>query len=101
PLGHFPWAAGPGRVLRRMAQPWLGGFTSPKYAGLLEYGTSIAGAYLLRRALFMPWELPHVMPRALAEEGLATLDPCASLAATVDGLDNPRLAVAALELSWY
>ena len=30
---------------------------SPKAAGMLKYGGSYAGAYLLRRGLFMPWEL--------------------------------------------
>jgi asparagine synthase (glutamine-hydrolysing) len=100
-LGHMPWAAGPGRLLRRLSQGWMGEFTSPKYAGLLEYGTSVAGAYLLRRSLFMPWELPNLMPRDMAIEGLATLDTVSSLTKTVNGIANPRLAVAALELDWY
>jgi asparagine synthase (glutamine-hydrolysing) len=100
-LGHLPWASGPGRVIRRLSQGWLGGLTSPKYAGLLEYGTSVAGAYLLRRSLFMPWELPQLMPREMAIEGLATLDTVDNLAKTVNGIANPRLAVAALELDWY
>ena len=30
---------------------------NPKAAGLLKYGGTYAGAYLLRRGLFMPWEL--------------------------------------------
>jgi asparagine synthase (glutamine-hydrolysing) len=100
-LGHLPWAAGPGRVLRRLSQGWLGRFTSPKYAGLFEYGTSVAGSYLLRRSLFMPWELPDLMPREMAEEGLARLDTVTGLAKTVGSIADPRLAVAALELDWY
>jgi asparagine synthase (glutamine-hydrolysing) len=54
---------GLGRMCRLVAAPVLKRFTSPKYAGLLEYGGSYAGAYLLRRGLFMPWELPEVMDR--------------------------------------
>ncbi len=51
---------------RRGSRPWvsvcsqppvLRHFTSPKYAGLLEYGGSYGGAYLLRRGMFMPWEI--------------------------------------------
>ena len=30
---------------------------NPKAPGILKYGGSYAGAYLLRRGLFMPWEL--------------------------------------------
>src|SRR5262249_29237298 len=41
------------RVYGVMAQ-FLGP-TNPKAAGLVEYGGSYAGAYLLRRGLFMPW----------------------------------------------
>lgn len=48
--------------------------TSPKYAGVLEYGGSIEGAYLLRRSLFMPWELPEVLDADMAAEGLDELE---------------------------
>jgi asparagine synthase (glutamine-hydrolysing) len=43
-----------GRLFRRVSAPLLKQLISPKYAGLLEYGGSYAGAYLLRRGLFMP-----------------------------------------------
>ena len=53
-----PFAAAPafGPWLRRAMAPVLGRVTSVKYAGLLEYGATWEGAYLLRRALRMPWE---------------------------------------------
>lgn len=50
----IPWL---GQVLRRTMTPWLGRFTNEKYAGLLEYGSTWSGAYLLRRGLSMPWRL--------------------------------------------
>src|SRR2546425_9251293 len=50
-------------------------WTSPKYASLLEYGGSYAGAYLLRRGLFMPWELPNVLDGDLARAGWQELQP--------------------------
>jgi asparagine synthase (glutamine-hydrolysing) len=54
PFAHAPRMA---RTVRRAAAPLLGLVTSPKYAGLMEYGHTVPGAYLLRRALFMPWEI--------------------------------------------
>ncbi len=48
---------------------------SAKAAGMLEYGGTYAGAYMLRRALFMPWELDVLMGRELARQGLDTLQP--------------------------
>lgn len=47
---------------------------SPKFAALLELGGSYAGAYLLRRGLFLPSELARVMDPQMAGQGLAELD---------------------------
>jgi len=90
-----------GRALRACADPVLRRATSPKYAGVLEYGGSWAGAYLLRRALYMPWELPRLMGRERARAALAALRPLESIEESVRGLANERCIVAALELSWY
>ena len=59
----IPRAPSLGRALRAFSGPLLSRVTSPKFAGLLEYGSSYAGAYLLRRALHMPWELPRLLGR--------------------------------------
>jgi len=48
---------------------------NPKAAGMLEYGGSYAGAYLLRRGLFMPWELPELLDRDVIRVGLERLGP--------------------------
>src|SRR5439155_2537860 len=50
-----------GRAFRCVSAPVLRRLTSPKYAGLLEYGGTYGGAYLLRRGMFMPWELPDLL----------------------------------------
>jgi len=63
-----------GRKLRRHTEQFVKKLTSPKYAGVLEFGGTIEGAYLLRRALFMPWELPDVMDADLAVAGLEELE---------------------------
>ena len=46
-----------GKALRQVSSPILRQFTSEKYAGLLEYGATWEGSYLLRRATRMPWEI--------------------------------------------
>lgn len=74
---------------------------SPKYAGLLEYGSSLGGAYLLRRALYMPWEIASVVGRDMATEGLQQLDTQAALAACKQGIGSQRLAITALESQWF
>ena len=87
-----------GRGLRMVAAPLVRHFTSPKYAGLLELGTSYGDAYLLRRGLFMPWELPDILDGEMVAEGWRELD---SLARLETGLKNPRATVSALEIGWY
>ncbi|HTY65908.1 MAG TPA: asparagine synthase (glutamine-hydrolyzing) [Alphaproteobacteria bacterium] len=100
-LGPFAGLAGFGRAVRRATAPWLKNHVPPKYPGLLEYGTSFAGAYMLRRALFMPWELEALLPREMVDTGLAELDTLNRLDRDIARLDNPRLKVTALEIAWY
>src|SRR5712691_628603 len=45
----------------------------PKAAGFIKYAGTYAGAYLLRRGVFMPWELAGVMDRQFMAEGLRRL----------------------------
>jgi asparagine synthase (glutamine-hydrolysing) len=53
----------------------------PKAAGLAQYGGSWEGAYLLRRSVYMPWELGDLLDRDLLEAGLRRLRPLRRLAA--------------------
>jgi asparagine synthase (glutamine-hydrolysing) len=74
----------------------------PKIAGFLKYARTYAGAYLLRRGVFMPWELPDLMDRKFIREGLRRLDPIKHIASSLK--PEPRTAwgkVAALESSLY
>jgi asparagine synthase (glutamine-hydrolysing) len=75
---------------------------SPKVAGLVEFGGNYPGAYLLRRGLFMPWELPALLGTEVAREGLKRLDPIKHIADTLipDPL-RPFGRVATLESSVY
>jgi asparagine synthase (glutamine-hydrolysing) len=75
----------------------------PKTAGVLQYGGTWAGAYLLRRGVYMPWELEEVLDPALVREGLRRLAPLSRIAAAIQTGrslgDFDR--VAALETSLY
>lgn len=74
----------------------------PKIAGLLEYGGRYPGAYLLRRAVYMPWEISGLLPRELAVEGLRRLAVTRHIANLLQ--PNPGSAfakVAILELALY
>lgn len=92
---------GLGKAFRVITAPVLKHFTSPKYAGLLEYGGSLGGAYLLRRGLYMPWELPEIMDPDMARDGWHELNALSALAGITEGIENSRLAVSALEMTCY
>ena len=99
PLAPFAGTLGAG--IRRLAAPVLRRVTSPKAAGLMEYGTSVGDGYLLSRALFMPWELPEVLDPDLAAEGWRALDQKRRLHATEAPIGDARLKLSALEMQWY
>jgi asparagine synthase (glutamine-hydrolysing) len=86
---------------RTVAAPVLSQFTSPKYASLFEFGTSTEDAYLLRRGLFLPWELPQVLDPDVAWQGWQELEVKARLREVTDGIKSPYAQVAALEMSTY
>lgn len=88
----------PARELLRRALPKR---VSPKHAGLLEWGRSVPEAYFLRRALFMPWELPGLIDADVAREGLRTLALRDTLRGIVRGMHTPFDQVMALETSIY
>jgi asparagine synthase (glutamine-hydrolysing) len=99
-FGRNPLAIA-GVTVRRLTSPLLARSKSPKYAGLLEYGRTFAGAYLLRRGLFMPWEITRILPHQTAREGWETLAPLKRLDETMAGIRSVRLKVSALEMTWY
>jgi asparagine synthase (glutamine-hydrolysing) len=105
-----------GRRVPGLATLWphLPSGARPKAAGLLRYGASLPGAYLLRRGLFLPEELPGLLGTELAAEALRWYDPLADAAAALaepapelDSMpgapdaDDPWLAVHRLETSRY
>ena len=91
-----------GRAFRLVAAPLLSRVTSPKYASLFEYGSTYSYAYMLRRALFLPWELPELMGDAdAARDGWRQLEAESGLRRQVEALPTPRAKISALETSLY
>jgi asparagine synthase (glutamine-hydrolysing) len=75
---------------------------SPKMGEILRYGSSYAGAYLVKRGRFLASELPDVLGREIAEEGLQRLDILGIIERVVTpDPGNPFARVAALESSLY
>jgi asparagine synthase (glutamine-hydrolysing) len=81
-FGPIAAVPGLGRGARSLIRTLVPGFArqTPKALGLLEYARSWAGAYLLRRGLFLPYELNEVMDPDLVREGLRRLKPLRRLA---------------------
>jgi asparagine synthase (glutamine-hydrolysing) len=98
---RVPWL---GKAIRHLlsASGLDGLISSPKAAGLLELGGSFAGAYMLRRGLYMPWELNRVLDGDTVRQGLAALRPLDSVRAAMTPSPVTAFAkVATLESSLY
>jgi len=101
PLTRVPGAAKAARMLIRAFAPRLAR-RNPKALGVLDYAGSWAGAYLLRRAVLLPFELDGAMDPEMARDGLEELDLLGLFADSVSpdpGSDNGR--VSALETCNY
>ncbi len=90
-----------GLALRQIARRVIRDRASPKYASLLEYGGTVGGAYLLRRALFMPWEIREMLPRHIAKRGLEELGEPTISNGLVEPLSGRFTEIVALETMKY
>ncbi len=98
--GSFPLL---GKSLRLLMTPLMASTgISPKAAGMLELGGNWSGAYLLKRGLFMPWELAKFLPQDLIELGFERLNWSAQLDKTLSqSPDNNYARVSLLESQTY
>ena len=95
-------APGLGRLTRSVLSNFVYRKRSPKLAGMLEYGGTYAGAYLLRRGLFMPWELKDILGEDMAIEGLRRLAPMRLIQNAINPDPKSDFSrIAALEASLY
>jgi asparagine synthase (glutamine-hydrolysing) len=100
-LAHIP---GLGVLAREVTRTLFPGFARqyPKASGMLEFSGSLSGAYMLRRALFLPRELADVMDCGFVGEGLRKLNPLPMLSSILQpdpGSDVARIC--ALESAQY
>ncbi len=101
------WMAVPSRIpgARELFELLLrpaAGRVSPKLAGMVRYGGSYAGAYLLKRGLFLPSELRGRLPEATWREGLERLDAVGlTRRALVPDPGNAHARIASLESQMY
>jgi asparagine synthase (glutamine-hydrolysing) len=74
-LGPLAAVPGLGRLSRTLLRTLAPSFCDrhPKAAGLVEYSRSWADAYLLRRGLFLPYELRELLDPTVVREGLRRL----------------------------
>ena len=104
-LRPFHFLPGMGVLTRKLMSTVMqaGVGLHPKAAGVLQYGGDWAGAYLLRRGVYMPWELDDLLDADVREEGLRRLAPLSHIARELQAGhalgDFDR--VAALETSLY
>jgi len=75
---------------------------STKICGAVKYGGTYPGAYLLQRGIFMPWELPVIMDKETAIEGLRRLAPLSHIKNAIQPDPKvPFARVATLESCLY
>lgn len=74
---RLKWPArvpGLGRATTAALRRLLPDGTSPKAAGIIEYGRTLEQTWFVRRGLFMPWELPDLLGKERAVQALTALD---------------------------
>jgi asparagine synthase (glutamine-hydrolysing) len=75
---------------------------NPKMGEIVRYGSSYAGAYLVKRGRFLARELPQLLGEEIAAEGLRRLDVLGLIeAAVTPDPGTPYARVVALESSLY
>jgi asparagine synthase (glutamine-hydrolysing) len=100
-IGNTPCLSRYGSFFRKASIPIIDKFVNPKFAGIFEYGKDFGTAYLLRRSLYMPWELNEFLDLDIIKKGLEDLQTIPSLNFITQSITDPKLKVSALESCWY
>ena len=90
-----------GKVFRDFNNLFLRNLVSPKFASLVEFHGDFPSSYLLRRSLFLPWEINNILGQDFTKKGLDDLNTLKELESTVCGIKNEQSIISCLELSWY
>ncbi|HTB38017.1 MAG TPA: asparagine synthase (glutamine-hydrolyzing) [Reyranella sp.] len=86
----FDFLPGLGRLSRHAISALMSSGLNlhPKAPGLAQYGGNWEGAYLLRRSVYMPWELGDLLDPDLLQAGMRRLKPLQRLAAELRNAGN-------------
>jgi asparagine synthase (glutamine-hydrolysing) len=90
-----------GKTVRRLSTKLAAKLLLPKFAGVLEYGGTFPSAYLLRRGLYMPWELSKILEKNIVNEGLENLQTIPTLKKLINGINPDLNKISVLESCWY
>jgi asparagine synthase (glutamine-hydrolysing) len=99
-VGHLPARDAMGKIVRTWVSRLQAHSASTKYASLIEYGGDYAGAYLLRRAVFLPWEVEEIL-RGKEETRDHEIEIMRSVVSDTLTQCAPAVKVSALEGTWY
>ncbi len=97
---HFPARDAVGKTVRKALARLLAPFASTKYASVFEYGGDYAGAYLLRRAVFLPWEVQQILGEKTETSEYETRIMRELIHGTLNRTSNPVI-LSLLEARWY
>ncbi len=106
-FGSYPSFRDLPRIVRASRLPFATAALSrlarnPKAGAVARYGSTWAGAYLLKRGLFLPDDLPSLMGAEAAREGLERLAVIEHIGHTIEPDPGTSFGrVAALEASLY
>lgn len=100
-MAPFAAISGSGKLIRKLSAPLAQRIGSPKLAGIAEYGGDVASAYLLKRGLYMPWEIERLMGESTMREGIEKLQTIQELANITAGIPALNSRISALEMSCY
>jgi asparagine synthase (glutamine-hydrolysing) len=106
-FGSYPSFRDLPRIVRSASLPFAVAAASrltrnPKASAMKQYGSTWAGAYLLKRGLFLPDDLPALMGADAAREGLERLSMLEQIGGAIDPDPGTSFGrVAALEASLY
>jgi len=103
--GGLPSHSALSRSVQRALRLVAPSIVPPKLAGLLAYSGDIAGAYLLRRALYLEDELEGLLDETRLRDGLEKLATVGAIAESIAGLQRAdatmHAKISALECGWY
>ena len=99
-MRRIPGLVGVAKRFSRLAAHWH--LIHSKALGLIKYGDSYPGLYLVKRGLFMPWELPSLIGEEFAWKGLDEIKPPEFINSMLGPEPSrPFATIAALEAIFY